>query len=89
MFSGAISMGLGGFLASLTDRDHFISEEKREFIEVRDKPEDEKEEIYEIMEKYGVGRDATRPLVDALASDPVKWVQVRFLFVPLIQMLMR
>jgi len=79
LFSGAISMGLGGFLASLTDRDHYISEQEREFAEVRDKPEDEKEEIYDIMGKYGVGRDATRPLVEALALDPVKWVKVCFI----------
>jgi len=75
LFSGAISMGLGAYLASVTDRDHYLSEEKREWEEVRDKPDDEKEEIYEIMGSYGVSREATVPVVDSLCKDPENWVR--------------
>ena len=77
LFSGAISMGLGAYLAAVTERQHYLSEEKREHQEVIDKPDDEREEIYKIMGDYGVGRDACTPLVDALAADPEQWVQVR------------
>lgn len=77
LFSGAISMGLGAYLAAVTERDHFLSEEKREQSEVVDRPEDEKEEIYEIMQGYGISRDATKPLVDQLSANPVEWVRVR------------
>jgi len=75
LFSGAISMGLGAYLAAVTERDHYLSEEKREQEEVQTKPEAEKEEIYEIMDGYGVDRKATKPLVEALASDTVQWVK--------------
>jgi VIT1/CCC1 family predicted Fe2+/Mn2+ transporter len=79
LFSGAISMGLGAYLAAVTERDHFIAEEAREREEVRTKPHAEKEEIYEIMQDYGVQRDATTPLVEALAANPEEWVRVRIL----------
>jgi hypothetical protein len=69
-------MGLGAYLAAVTDRDHYISEEKREREEVRVKPDDEKEEIYEIMGSYGISRDATKPIVDSLCKDPENWVRV-------------
>lgn len=70
-------MGLGAFLAAVTDREKYIAEEQREIDEVRTKPEAEKTEIYEIMEQYGVGHDACMPLVEALASNEDQWVKVR------------
>jgi len=69
-------MGLGAYLASVTERAHYVSEEKRERDEVVEKPEDEKAEICEILEKYGVGRDACALVVRDLATDSDKWVQV-------------
>jgi len=78
LFSGAISMGLGAYLAAVTERDHYICEESRERDEIITRPEDEKEEIYEIMVSYGVDRQATRPLVEQLASCPEQWIRVRF-----------
>jgi len=75
LFSGAISMGLGAFLAAVTDREKYAAEEQREIAEVRTKPEAEKAEIYQIMQHYGVGRDACTPLVEALAANEDQWVQ--------------
>lgn len=78
-------MGLGAYLAAVTDRDHYLSEEKRERDEVMIKPEDEKEEIYEIMDNYGISREASKPLVDSLCQDPENWVKVSILTIQLIQ----
>jgi vacuolar iron transporter family protein len=72
-------MGLGAYLAAVTDRDHYLSEEKRERDEVLFKPEDEKEEVYEIMDKYGISRENSKPLVDSLCQDPENWVKVSVL----------
>jgi vacuolar iron transporter family protein len=77
LFSGSISMGLGAYLAAATDRDQYIAERKREEDEVVNKPEDEKEEIYEILERYGIGRDASSLVVRDLERNPESWVQVR------------
>lgn len=76
LFSGSISMGLGAYLAAVTDRDRYLAEFKREEEEVRVKPEDEKEEIYDIFAKYGVTRDACQGVVDYLVQDEEAWLQV-------------
>jgi hypothetical protein len=68
-------MGLGAYLAAVTERDHYLCEERREHEEVQLKPEAEKEEIYGIMGSYGLGREDTKPLVEALARDPGMWVK--------------
>lgn len=73
-------MGLGAYLAAVTDRDHYTSEEKREHEEVLSCPREEKEEIYEIMGSYGIGRDAARPLIEELAKNPDEWVRVCLVF---------
>jgi hypothetical protein len=69
-------MGLGAYLAAVTERDHYICEENREREEVRTRPEDEREEIFEIMDGYGVAREATKPLVEQLERDSEQWVRV-------------
>lgn len=76
LFSGAISMGLGAYLAAVTDRDHYIAEEKRERNEVLTKPEAERAEIYEILEEYEVGPEICTAFVDALERNPEKWIKV-------------
>jgi vacuolar iron transporter family protein len=70
-------MGLGAYLAAVTDRDHYVAEEKREMFEVETRPEDEKAEIHDILGKYGIGPDACRLVVQDLECNPESWVQVR------------
>jgi VIT1/CCC1 family predicted Fe2+/Mn2+ transporter len=77
LFAGSISMGLGAFLASITDRKHYEVEEAREKQEVKDKPEDEEREIYEIFEKYDIPRAEARGVVEGLKANEDMWVQVR------------
>lgn len=76
LFAGSISMGLGVFLASITDRKHFEVEEAREKREVRECPREEEEEIYEIFEKYGIHRNEAKSAVDGLKASEEMWVQV-------------
>ena len=70
-------MGLGAYLAAVTERDHYFAEEKREKDEVAQRPEDEKQEIHEILERYGIGRDARDLVAQDLVRSPTLWVQVR------------
>lgn len=72
-------MGLGAYLAAVTERDHYIAEEKRERDEIATKPDAERDEIYEIMMTYGISRDAVTPLISALESNVEEWVRVRTL----------
>lgn len=76
LFSGSISMGLGAYLAAITSRDHYEAELAREHSEVRDVPDMEKKEIYEILCSYGPTRSQVQPFVDALCENEEKWLQV-------------
>jgi hypothetical protein len=75
--SGSISMGLGAYLAAITDREHYNAEEKREMEEINTKRQDEEEEIYNILGQYGIRREATKPIVEALQQNPDMWLKVR------------
>jgi vacuolar iron transporter family protein len=75
LFSGAISMGLGGYLAAATEREHYLSEEAREWDEIKSCPDVEREEVYQILGAYHVSREAATPLVDSLCRNPEQWVR--------------
>jgi VIT1/CCC1 family predicted Fe2+/Mn2+ transporter len=79
LFAGAISMGLGGYLAAVTELKHYQVEEAREFREVSLCPQAEEKEIYEIMAQYGLGRERVRPIVEGLMANDDMWVKVGFL----------
>lgn len=72
-------MGLGAWLAAMTERKHYQVEEQRERQEVRDMPEAEEEEIYEVFDTYGIGREAVTPLVTQLKGNEDMWVKVSIL----------
>ncbi|KAF2192107.1 DUF125-domain-containing protein [Zopfia rhizophila CBS 207.26] len=75
LFAGAISMGLGAYLAALTEKKHYEVEEARERKEVEEMPEAEEEEIYEIFKPYGIKRKSVRPIVEELKGDKESWVK--------------
>ncbi|KAI9820214.1 MAG: hypothetical protein M1827_005836 [Pycnora praestabilis] len=72
--AGSISMGLGAWAAAIGEKEHYNAEEKREYEEVANEPDEETEEIYEIMGRYGVSREAAGPMVEALKQNPDQWV---------------
>src|SRR5438045_153421 len=52
--AGSIAMGLGGYLAGKSDAEHYDSEYKREIYEIEKLLDNEKEEVIDIMESYGL-----------------------------------
>jgi len=78
--AGSIAMGLGGYLAAQGDAEHFASERAREEREIIERTRDEEEEIYEIFEQYGVERDESRPVLEALKRNPKAWVDFMMSF---------
>lgn len=72
-------MGLGAYLAAATERQHWEAEYARECWEVDHCFDREREEIYEVFEKYGISRGAARGVVDELCVATPKgkerWVQ--------------
>ncbi len=72
--AGSIAMGLGGYLAARGDAEHYSSERAREEIEIVEKPEDERREVTEILESYGLTDPQIRPILSAFESKPKVWV---------------
>ncbi|MCJ7467792.1 MAG: VIT1/CCC1 transporter family protein [Maribacter sp.] len=78
--AGSIAMGLGGYLAGKTEIEHYDSELRREFDEVENLPEKEKEEVREIFADYGLSEQSQTLIVEELAKDKVKWVDFMMKF---------
>jgi VIT1/CCC1 family predicted Fe2+/Mn2+ transporter len=78
--AGSIAMGLGGYLASRGDSEHYASERRREAREIVERTRDEEEEIYEIFEEYGVTREESDPVLQALKRNPKAWVDFMMRF---------
>lgn len=75
LFSGMISMGLGAYLAAVTERDHYTSQEEKERSQVDSMPDAQRAEVYAILEKYAVSRTAAQPLVDELCRHRGHWAR--------------
>jgi VIT1/CCC1 family predicted Fe2+/Mn2+ transporter len=78
--AGAIAMGLGGYLAAQSERDHFESEYRRERREIDEIPEEERREVGEIFRSYGVSGADLERVVGALSSDPARWADFMMRF---------
>jgi VIT1/CCC1 family predicted Fe2+/Mn2+ transporter len=78
--AGGIAMGLGGYLAARTDREHYSNELRRERDEVERIPEHERTEVVEIFERYGLRGEALERVVDAVTADPEQWIEFMMRF---------
>lgn len=78
--AGSIAMGLGGYLAAKSDAEHYQSEREREKKEVAEIPEEEMREVAEVFESYGLTREETWPIVQALRKRPQQWVDFMMRF---------
>jgi VIT1/CCC1 family predicted Fe2+/Mn2+ transporter len=78
--AGTISMGLGGYLAGKNDAEHYEIERRREHDEVRQTPEEEKREVQQIFESFGLKPEEAAPAVVALSKRPDDWVDFMMRF---------
>lgn len=69
-------MGFGAYLAALTDRQRYDSEEARERCQILEKPLEEQQEIHKILGAYGVRREVSQMVIDQLKQDPEQWIKV-------------
>ena len=72
--AGAISMGLGGYLAARTEVVHYAREYARELRETHEIPDEERAEVAQIMYNYGVREPVLTRVVNEIASDREQWV---------------
>lgn len=72
--AGSIAMGLGGYLAGQTEVDHYNAELRREYQEVEQLPNKEKEEVREFFEALGLSKEVQKKAVEELTRDKDVWV---------------
>jgi len=72
--AGSIAMGLGGYLAGKTEQDHYNSELEREYTEVENVPDLEKQEVRDVFKEMGLSEQARSIIADEMAKDKDKWV---------------
>jgi vacuolar iron transporter family protein len=72
--AGSIAMGLGGYLAARTDREHYRNEMERERREVVEFPDREKEEVADALKQWGLPDGVIEPSVEAISQDADRWV---------------
>ena len=73
--AGSNAMGLGGYLAAKSDADHFQSEKRREYEEVKEKPQFETEEVLEVFVAYGLTDEQISPITEAFRQNPKNRVE--------------
>jgi VIT1/CCC1 family predicted Fe2+/Mn2+ transporter len=73
--AGAISMGLGGYLAARSEALHYEKEHAREMRETREIPNEERAEVAEILERYGLAGTVLHEAVEAITMDRNRWVE--------------
>ncbi len=78
--AGSIAMGLGGYLAAQSEREHYHSERRREEQEVAEKPEVEAEEVAAIFRDYGLSEGEIAPILSALRQRPDAWIDFMMRF---------
>ena len=80
IIAGSIAMGLGGYLAGKTERDHYFSELQREYDEVENVPHVEKAEVEEIFAEYGISASTRKLVTEELSQNKDKWVDFMMKF---------
>jgi Glu-tRNA(Gln) amidotransferase subunit E-like FAD-binding protein len=69
-----------GYLAARSELEHYQTERARETLEVQEVPDDEEQEIMDIMEPYGLDRDTVQPIIQKLRANPDKFVDFMMRF---------
>lgn len=75
LFAGSISMGLGAWLAVTTEAQQYESEEAQERFRVAEKLTGDGEEIFEILQDYGISRRSILSFVNDLRQDKKMWLR--------------
>lgn len=75
LVAGAFSMGLGTYLGSKSEKDHYEKELAREKYEMKYLPEIEKQEIREIFAGKGFKDDLLEKIVAHIANNPKVWLE--------------
>jgi len=72
--AGTVSMALGAYIASKSQRDFFSSQILREKQEIEENPKKEYDEIIEIYEDKGFLKKQAKEIADVISRDKAQWL---------------
>ena len=72
--AGSIAMGLGGYLAGKTEQDHYNSELKNEYWELKHKREVEIDEVKKVFIHWGLSEATAMEATGEIIKDDKRWV---------------
>jgi VIT1/CCC1 family predicted Fe2+/Mn2+ transporter len=75
-----VAMGLGGYLATRAEAQHYQTERRREEQETRDYPDREKWEVAALLHRYGLRGETLARATEAIAADRRRWVDFMMRF---------
>ena len=78
--AGSIAMGLGGYLAARSDVEHYAKERETEQREVEVIPDKEKEEVEQVLLAYGLEKEQSSLVAEALSKRPEAWIDFMMRF---------
>jgi vacuolar iron transporter family protein len=78
--AGSIAMGLGGYLAARSDVEHYAKERETEQREVEVIPAKEKEEVEQVLLAYGLEKEQSHQVAEALSKRPEAWIDFMMRF---------
>ena len=76
LIADGISMAIGDYLSSKSEREYQNAERTREAWEVEHYPEGEKKELVEIYTAKGIPAEDAEAMVSILAKNPKAWVDI-------------
>jgi vacuolar iron transporter family protein len=78
--AGSIAMGLGGYLAAKSDAEHYASERENERREIETIPAKEVEEVEDVLSTYGLEKEQSALVANALRQRPEAWIDFMMRF---------
>lgn len=76
LIADGFAMSVGAYLSGKSRRDNYNKYKKREYWEVENIPESEREEIREIFQAKGFEGDLLDQAVEVVCSDKERWVDI-------------
>lgn len=76
LLADGFSMSIGAYLSSKSERSYYFKQRAREYWEVENIPEKEREEIREIYRGKGFEGETLEKITDVITADKDRWVNV-------------
>ncbi len=74
LLADGFAMSVGAYLSSKSNKDNYQKYRQIEYQEIKDTPEDEREEVRQIYRAKGFSGDLLEQVVQVITSDKDRWV---------------